>query len=340
MELSRGGLILILILGLSHLLHAQDVHYSQRLALNNQRNPVLRANFDGSWQAATVYRSQWQSIGVPFESSSLWFTKKILTSDPSLDYFGGIAYQHDQSGDAQLAGDYFQMHFGARKSIDEHRIGFGIQTGFVQKIFNQNGLTFPNQYDRSVGLFNENLENGEGNLGNSLSYFDMGIGFSWEKRLKDNLNLLAAISSNHLLEPEESFFGNNNQRERTYESQIIAEIENQKGILFTPYFSYYYSQGASEGLIGTSMRLPLDYSGIIDDISPFAYFRTAPGRNTDAIIVGSTIGLKDFQFGLSYDFNISDLELASNYRGGFEITLVYTGAFPQPQKIRIPCVRY
>lgn len=322
------------------MLYAQDVHFSQRLALNNQRNPVLRGDFDGSWQAATVYRSQWQSIGVPFESSGIWLTKNILTSDQDLNFFTGLAYQHDQSGDSKLSGDFLQLHFGGFKKIDQHKFGLGVQTGLVQKTFDPNGLTFPAQYDRSIGRFNENIDNGESNLGSAFSYFDLGIGVSWEMIIDPDLSVSAALSSNHFLEPEEGFLLEGQRRERTYESQLGAEITAKNGWLYRPYFSYYYSQGASEGLIGSSVTLPFEYKNLVNGLSPFVYFRTAPSRNTDALIVGSTLGLKDFEFGVSYDFNISSLELASNYQGGFEITLVYTAPYPKAQKIRIPCVRY
>jgi type IX secretion system PorP/SprF family membrane protein len=335
----RGLFLLILSVGVQ-MLHGQDVHFSQRLALNNQRNPVLRGNFDGSWRAASVYRSQWQSIGVPFESSGIWFTKKVLTSDQDLNFFTGIAYQHDQSGDSKLSGDFLQMHFGGSKKIDRHKFGFGLQAGLVQKTFDPNGLTFPSQYDRSIGRFNENLNNGESNLGNAFSYFDLGVGVSWEMFIMSDLSVSAAFSSNHFLEPEEGFFLDGQRRERTYESQLGAEITAKNGLIYRPYFSYYYSQGASEGLIGSSLTLPLEYRDLVKGLSPFIFFRTAPSRNTDALIIGSTVGLKDFELGASYDFNISDLELASNYRGGFEIILVYTAPFPKAQKIRIPCVRY
>ncbi|MAY84783.1 MAG: hypothetical protein CMP59_11690 [Flavobacteriales bacterium] len=334
------GLFLSTLLFVVHILPAQDVHFSQRLALNNQRNPVLRGDFEGSWRAATVYRSQWQAIGVPFESSGLWFTKRILTSNQGLDFLAGIGYQHDQSGDSKLTGDYLQLHFGGFKKIDNHKFGLGMQTGLVQKTFDPNGLTFPSQYDRSIGLFNEQLNNGEGTFGDAFSYFDLGLGVSWEMEVSKKLSVSAALSSNHLLEPVEGFFAEGQRRERTYESQLGAKIRAENDWIYQPYFTYYYSQGASEGLIGSSVTLPLEYKELISGVSPFIFFRTAPSRNTDALIIGSTVDLKNFQFGISYDFNISDLELASNYRGGFELTLVYTAPYPKAQKIRIPCVRY
>jgi len=334
------GLFLAAVLLGVHQLSAQDVHFSQRLAQNNQRNPVLRGDFEGSWRAATVYRSQWQSIGVPFESSGLWFTKTILTGLSDYTFFGGFAYQNDQSGDSKLQGDFLQLHFGGFRELGAHKFGLGIQSGVVQKQFNPNGLTFPVQYDRSIGRFNEELDNGEGTFGNTFSYFDLGIGISWEMQVRRGLSVSAALSSNNFLESEEGFFAEGQKRERSYESQLGARIRAQNDWEYRPYFAYYYSQGASEGIIGSSVTLPFEYRNLIKDLSPFLMFRTAPGRNTDAIIVGSTVGLQNFQFGVSYDFNISELELASNYRGGFEITLVYTAPFPKPQNLRLPCVRY
>jgi hypothetical protein len=48
----------------------------------------------------------------------------------------------------------------------------------------------------------------------------------------------------------------------------------------------------------------------------------------------------NFDIGVSYDVNISELEVASNYQGGFELSVFYTVKERQIQKRRLPCVRY
>lgn len=46
-------------------------------------------------------------------------------------------------------------------------------------------------------------------------------------------------------------------------------------------------------------------------------------RNADAGYLTVGLDYADFHFGVSYDFNISSLNVASNYRGGFEFAIIY-----------------
>jgi hypothetical protein len=44
----------------------------------------------------------------------------------------------------------------------------------------------------------------------------------------------------------------------------------------------------------------------------------------DAIIPQIYLGISNFSIGMSYDINVSRLNQASNYRGGFELSLRFT----------------
>src|SRR5690606_35741178 len=95
-------LIFLLVLFFSTGVYAQDVHFSQRFAQDRERNPACLNHFDGKWQAYSVYRQQWQSIGVPFTTSAINYTRNFYTPINALIAFGGIQYTNDQSGDAKL----------------------------------------------------------------------------------------------------------------------------------------------------------------------------------------------------------------------------------------------
>ena len=93
-------------------------------------------------------------------------------------------------------------------------------------------------------------------------------------------------------------------------------------------------------LIGSAISFPVAKLKKIDELKPFVYLRTGLDRTTDAFILGSRASFNKFDLGLSYDINISDLELASNYQGGFELSLIFTARDPKLKNIRIPCERY
>ena len=62
--------ILFLFLGLYNL--AQDIHFSQFNDLPLALNPSLAGNMDGTVRTGTLYRNQWNTVSVPFESIALY----------------------------------------------------------------------------------------------------------------------------------------------------------------------------------------------------------------------------------------------------------------------------
>ena len=67
------------------------------------------------------------------------------------------------------------------------------------------------------------------------------------------------------------------------------------------------------------------YTGYYRNVNLYlgAFYRVG-----DAVVVMSKILVKGaYGIGLSYDFNISPLVSASRYKGGFELSLSYSGLF-------------
>ena len=320
--------------------YSQDVHFSQRLVGDRQLNPSFTNRFEGNFQVISAYRQQWQSVGVPFTTGSFFFTKKFKTSIPVLEWFAGVAYANDQSGDAKLMMNQFQLNAGASYRYSKHKFTLAIQNGLVAKSFNQSGLSFPSQYDRNTGGFNESLSSGEVFAGENTFYYDLSIGAMWETEFGNDWKLTSGLSMNHLIEPKESFFDQSNQKNRGVGGQFLLEKQLNEKLNLHPYMSYYWARGASEMLLGSAVSFPLEGFKKIDELKPFLYLRTGFDRITDAFVIGSRASFSKFDLGLSYDINISELELASNYQGGFELSLIFTAKNPKLKNIRIPCERY
>ena len=69
-------------------------------------------------------------------------------------------------------------------------------------------------------------------------------------------------------------------------------------------------------------------------------FRDGFDRNYDAanIIIGAT--REEWQVGLSYDINISNLSSITHYRGAFELSVIYIAQSSEPKIYNVPCDRY
>ena len=98
---------------------------------------------------------------------------------------------------------------------------------------------------------------------------------------------------------------------------------------------------ATDMLLGANIgyNLPENNDKIVA-VYAGSFVRDGVKRNTDAYVIVAGIMFKNMDVGLSYDVNISDLNVATDNRGGFEISLIYTGINTTPDKITIPCDRF
>ncbi len=320
--------------------YSQDVHYSQRLVLDRERNPTFFNHFDGKWQVYSAYRQQWAAIGEPFVSSTANLVRKIKSGRKGLNFFAAAGFTNDQSGDVKLDMNQVALVFGAEMKTQYGTFEAALNNQWVGKSINLNGVTFPEQYDRSIGRFNEQLASGENLPANSLSFFNFNFGLSWEKQLNPLWGLRGGFSLSNLLEPEESLFDEDNRKNRGYGLQFLGTYSGFKGKTLEPYLAYYRAKGASELVLGSALRFYALKSDLVQAIKPFLYVRSGVDRVTDALIIGSRIELLNFDLGLSYDVNVSELELATQNRGSFEVSLVYTLDYLKPKIRRLPCERY
>nr|HMT30619.1 type IX secretion system membrane protein PorP/SprF [Bacteroidia bacterium] len=60
----------------------------------------------------------------------------------------------------------------------------------------------------------------------------------------------------------------------------------------------------------------------------------------DAFIASAGVEYNNLSVGASYDFNTSDLNTASNGKGGYELSLIYIIRKVKPLGIKPPCPLY
>ncbi|MBL1145663.1 MAG: PorP/SprF family type IX secretion system membrane protein [Bacteroidetes bacterium] len=331
-----SGILSILFLSL----HSQDVHFSQSVVSIQQRNFSISNNYQGDYQIYSAYREQWGSIGVPFKSSILGFNTSVYSFDNGITFFSGIQYFNDESGDGKLTINQFNVNLAASYQLEENTFLFGVNNGIHLKQFNSKQLTFPEQYDRNTGGFNEQLASGENLNNQDLSFWSLGINMGWKRTINDKLKILSGISIDNLNKPNESFFNETNKLAMGVGIQGLAEYYLKKRMDLMPYLNYYKLGAASETVLGSGIRFKTTKESNVQYIQPFVYARAGFGRNIDALIIGTHLGIGNFDLGASYDFNISDLELASNYQGAFELSLIFVPKHQSIKKRAIPCERF
>lgn len=302
-------------------LSGQDIHYSQMYSTPLYINPAFTGNHACSYRAGVNYRQQAASFTVPFETYTAWgdtrFSPKFLRQR---GWFGvGAHMYYDNAGDGDLKkvqgmllGAYSQG-FNADNSL-YGTLGVGV--GFTNRSLNANNLIFGDQWDNQLLEFN--LGKTSADLLNiqssSIFYMDFNIGLSIHHLVNYKWMYEVGGSISHVNTPTESFFGeNNNKVGRKYIGHATFQYLVSPNLLIKPEFYYITQQGVSETLLGANLL----YNAMELKLIGGLWYRF--GRDIIPVI-----GMEYNKFTLlfSYDVNVSQQHVASNYQGGFEFSLV------------------
>lgn len=309
---------------------AQDTHFSQFSETPLLRNPSLAGIFNGDLRIQGVNRSQWGSVTVPFQTTSLngEYKLPIGTADDYITFAGQVLY--DKAGTVALTTTLLMPAVNYHKSLSAKRnmyLSLGFMGGLVQRKLDRSKVTTNNQYDGTTGGAN-NGSDGETFSGSGYSYFDGSVGMSFNAEVGENPdnNLYVGVAYHHFNKASKiSFYGN---EEVAMLPKWVVSGGLRMGVndyTYVTFYTDYARQGpSSEILAGAlySYKLDNDVDNPMYTITGGAYLRWQ-----DAIIPVAKLEYKPFTVAVSYDINISRLTMASNGRGGFEISLVYQKSF-------------
>ena len=317
---------------------AQDVHFSQFYLSPLTTNPANTGNFEGDWRVAANHRNQWRSLGRPYTTTSLSYDQNVFLYSEQMAF--GLLYLHDESGTVGLKFDKIMVSGAYHKQFGRHRLHLGIQPGVVIKAVNLNGVSLPEQYDRSTGTFNSGLPSSEPAYQDQLTYFDFNAGLSYSVNL-GSFRPQAGISFFHINQPNESFYNQVNRLPVRAMLTINADIDLGTKLVFSPNYLHMIHQKASEILAGANLMVRLSPNKIkASGVYAGMLFRNGINRNTDAAIAVVGMKFKHLEVGFNYDFTVSDLQAANNNQGAYEISIVYTSLSTLLQKTTVPCERY
>lgn len=314
------------------LLRAQaDIHFSQFYETAILRNPALTGVFSEDYKFSVLYRNQWSSISNPFQTALVSGESKIkIGHGETPDYFSyGALFYYDKAGsiDSRMIGAYPAINYS--KSLgDAHNsyLSAGFTGGIVQHSFDPSKATFNNQYVNNV--FSASNPTGENLPNPKLLFYDAGAGINFNSTGGEynSVTYVLGVSGYHFTQPNYSYY-KDNAINLNMRFNVNAALSGR----FNDTYSYqlhgnFAMQGAFYeaivgGLIGWNRISESDLDPLFTIQGGLFY------RYGDAVIPTFRLRYKDLAFGLSYDVNISSLNTASSYRGGYEISLVKTGHF-------------
>lgn len=319
--------------------YAQDPVFSQFNQAANAMNPALSGNFQGEYKLTVNYRDQWYSL-VGFQNSYKTayasFDYKFDPAKKNVFTLGGMFIQ-DIAGEgnfkqirAYLTGSYnMQLSEGSYGKFSNY-LSIGTQIGFGQNSLEWGNLWFGRQFDKpnlqvDVTLASGEPEPSDQNYDTGV-YPDLNLGLAWAGIASRRLSAHAGISMSHINTPSISNYGtiyDKYLRRLTINGGAKILLNSDLGII--PAF-VFYNQGPSYIF---QLGSAFSYSLIHLRESGFrvgGYLRLAnsvDGFNLEGLIVSAMIEKQNIMIGASYDFTLSELRLAANSLGGFEISVTY-----------------
>lgn len=333
-------LCVLAMLAMLGVIQAQDIHFSQFGNAPLQRSPALTGVFDGDMRITGNYRAQWYDVPVSYRTVNGTFDKRFLGEEERSGYFSaGLVFNYDEAGDSRLNTTTLGLNGSyTRKITSTSYLSAGLQLAAYQRAFRTDKLKWDEQFDGKE--YDSSLSPNEAALyaNKSIFYADFSAGLNWhyqsnQQKTRQNGSQRRSRTSVdlgggwfHINRPEVSFFDEEDIRLPARFSLYglgIIDFGKRFDLLINAMGQY---QGkAREHLISGAGRFHLN-----DDLTKEVALSLGLGYRFndgfgqgDAVIPFAMLNYRSWQFGLSYDINISDFDTAANGLGGPELSLIY-----------------
>src|SRR6056297_7446 len=349
-------LILPLLLGLNFMSSAQDIHFSQFYQSPLNLNPAMTGVMNCNVRFVANYRNQWASVlrANAFNTYSVSYDQKFTAF--RRDYFGvGATFWGDRAGEVsfstlqgRISGSFSKYLGGGRSQA--HYLVVGVDGGLAQRSIDFANARYGNQ--NINGVFDGSIASGEeGNFErNNFLFGDLSAGILWFSNWGDNRSFYAGGAYHHSNSPNQSF--TEDQEVFLYSRYTLhagGEFPISRNTSLIPGLVTFF-QGPSWQLNGgTSMRFQLGSSRYDNQSFQFgAWVRLVNqyqwssemiedySLGADAIILSTRFQYNNFDFGFSYDVNVSPLRTGANGNGAFEFSMIYTICGPERRGVYCP----
>jgi len=306
----------------------QDLHFSQFFEAPLLRNPSLAGIFAGDIRFQGVYRSQWGSVTVPYQTGSFDFEYKKPIGQGDDFITTGLQVLYDRAGSTNFQTSNFLPALNYHKSLSGYTnkfLSLGFMGGLVQRRIDRSKITTNNHFDGNG--YNPSLPDGETFTTSNYSYLDASVGMSFNSAIagKERDNYFIGAAYHHVNRPQNSFY-------QKPEVELHPKWVFSAGVKFDlteyAYFTLqadHNQQGPYSETIGGALY-SYKLGGDLEKPDYVVHFGTFL-RWKDALIPVVKIDYNPFSVAFSYDVNVSELKTATQSRGGAEISISYIGFF-------------
>lgn len=314
------GFLLCMVVSTS--IWSQDIHFSQFNHTAANTNPALTGLFDGHYRFSGNYRSQWQSVPVPYRTFSAAFDSKfqhkLLGRRAYLGY--GFVFNNDVAGDASLSLSELGINVAYVRQVgDDLYLSAGIQAMLGNKSASAEKILWEEQYNGDE--FDPTLPSGEvfRHSNGSLASFSVGLNLHFQPQ-DSRTRIDGGLGLFHLNEPAFSFYGQPDVAlPKKGNGYVLLNLQATDKI--DARFNALFSRQADfrELVFGAALRYYLS----VEKNRVLAVEGGLSLRLGDAFIPSVAFQVGNFEAGLSYDINYSDFTTATLRRGGPELFVNY-----------------
>ena len=327
--------------------NAQDIHFTQFDMAPLVINPAFTGMFAGQVRASAIYRNQWASVTVPYVTYGASVDLPLII-ERNGDYLAaGLQLYKDQAGDANLSNFTglvsvaYHKYFGGEFNGSD--LAVGLQGGYAQKSIDLSKLYFGDEFNNGTFTPGISQEYHLG-LGNSVNYYLVNAGISFSHKASENFSFILGAAANNINQPNDAI-----EKKQNSETGLDMRYTGELGINWSvgsrlslrPAVLFQSQASASEIIAGNEFHYDVGGNTGYDNFST-AVFLGAWYRTGDATMITAGVEFKGFRIGVSYDYNISTLNTASNGNGGFELAIRYIApsSLRFANKRTIPCARF
>lgn len=331
LRLAKGTLWLACLLFTSTEIAAQDLHFSQFQFAGIGINPALSGTSEADLRFSSLYRKQWGSVPIPYESFTASYDQKLGMPRLKSETLGvGAYFRYDQAGDGQLS--WAQMGLSAAYALKlnaTQRVSLGIGVQWGQRALDNRGLFWGDQFNGDV--FDPTQASAEAFVQSRAFYFSSATGLLWQAQHRTRRHYAeVGISTSHLNRP----------RIRFLEEEAIA----------LPLLWHFQTAGTwqinekTDALMETHVRLQGPYREILLGLGSRIHLKNNLAlegrllwRIQDAWIPQLRLITGNWQLGLAYDINLSPFRVATLRMGGPEMGVQYLIYKVKPPEVFKSC---
>lgn len=337
MLLQRYVLAILLMAMLPTLVSGQDFHYSQFYNAPLHLNPALTGIFRGDVRFMGNYKSQWTDVPVDYKTVTLAIDKKFLkvAGENNSFFSGGVAFNYDRAGDSKLTWANLDLNLSYTKAFSPKVIlSGGVKGAIIQRSFDTGNLRYDNQFDQVRGFVDLNLPTGEAFDTDGHVFGDLSAGLNLRLQAEQTSQLVfrndrrskldVGVALHHLFTPDQAFYDDVKvPLERRLSPYAIGTLQVLP-ILDVRGAVTYQNQGSfyDELVVMLGGRVWVKNS-LSKQISLSAGMGLRRDAIQDSYWPTFEVTYNNWRVGLNYDFNTSSFDIATENRGGMELSVRY-----------------